>query len=292
MHIYNTMNPFIFALVSYIGWGTGDIFGTAASRKIGGAATTFWTFLIGFVLFSLATPFMYSSLSGMTWPLFILNVVLGFLTVSGNVALNEAFMRSNASVVGTISASFAAIVVLFSVLFLGETVSPAQVVATVVIFSGVILCTLDVKELQTGTSKIDTGILLALYAAVSFATFFVFIKPVVHAVGWFWPNYISFFWFPCIYFYMRYRRIPLVGIKDMKTAAWILLSTALLRTADVVFNISVSLGLTTFVAPIAGSYPTLFVVLAFLVFRDQIKRQQVLGIICSLVGIVILSFTS
>ena len=61
------MQPIIFALVSYIGWGVGDIFGTIAARKLGAYSTTIWSYLSRVLIFSpyilFALPFL--SKSGM-----------------------------------------------------------------------------------------------------------------------------------------------------------------------------------------------------------------------------------
>ena len=72
----------------------------------------------------------------------------------------------------------------------------------------------------------------------------------------------------------------------------LILSTIFVRIAELSFNFAISKGLTTIVAPIAGANPTLFVILAFLFFKDPISRQQILGIITTLIGIVLLSVFS
>lgn len=46
------------------------------------------------------------------------------------------------------------------------------------------------------------------------------------------------------------------------------------------------------IVPIAGSSPTLFALLAFFVFKESITKQQILGIVTTLVGIVFLSIFS
>lgn len=58
------------------------------------------------------------------------------------------------------------------------------------------------------------------------------------------------------------------------------------------YNFAISIGQVALIAPIAGSSSTLFVVLAFLVFKDPIRRQQIVGIITTLIGIVLLSVFS
>lgn len=80
---------------------------------------------------------------------------------------------------------------------------------------------------------------------------------------------------------------------NYRNAFWpIIISTLLLRFGDFAYNIGISRGLTAIVVPIAGAYPTLFAVLGFLVFKDPIKRQQILGIVITLIGIVTLSMLS
>ena len=58
------------------------------------------------------------------------------------------------------------------------------------------------------------------------------------------------------------------------------------------FNAALQLGNAAIVAPIAGSYPVLFVLLASIFFKDRISASQKLGIIFGLMGIVGLSIVS
>lgn len=64
------------------------------------------------------------------------------------------------------------------------------------------------------------------------------------------------------------------------------------KLAEGSFYFAISHAQAAIIAPIAGSYPTLFAVLAFLFFKDPITRQQIVGIITTLIGIVLLSVFS
>lgn len=282
----------LFAIVSYFGWGTGDIFGTVATRKIGAYSTTLWVFLFGAVIFSFYIPFALNDFRLYTLSLFLLNALLGFFFIGGNLAFNEALRISNASLVGTIAASFAALTVILSVVFLGDKITFLQAGVILLIFFGLALSTLNFRELKNGKAFSDKGILLALVAMVSWAIYFTFVKTLVNEVGWFWPNYISFLLFPLFFLYMKIRKIRLERPTYNKALLPLLASTFLLRSGDFSFNLAISQGLTSIVAPIAGSYPTLFVILAFLIFKDPITRQQVIGITTTLIGIVLLSIFS
>ena len=72
----------------------------------------------------------------------------------------------------------------------------------------------------------------------------------------------------------------------------LIINSAMVGSGSLSFNYAISKGLVAIVAPIAGSYPTLFALLAFLVFKDSITRQQIFGIGVTLMGIVLLSFFS
>ncbi len=285
------MPAFLFAFLSYIGWGTGDIFGAIASRKIGAYAATFWIFAIGILLFSLYIPFALNDLQALTLPIFLLNLTLGFLYISGNVALNEALVRSNPSLVLTISGSFGTLVVVLSLLFLDERISIAQALIIAVIFLGVFLCTFDFRILKK-KQKFDAGVLFALYSMTSFALYFTFIKQIIHQIGWFWPNFISMLWTPMIFFYMRWKHMKVKNPIASKSLFPIAASAFLLRAGDFAFNLGISLGYTVLVAPIAGAYPTLSAIIAYKVFKDPITKQQIIGIIITLCGIVLLSLLS
>ena len=60
------MSAIFYGLISYVGWGTGDIFGTFATRKVGPYVTTFWAFAFGALLGSFYIPFAQSDLGSIT----------------------------------------------------------------------------------------------------------------------------------------------------------------------------------------------------------------------------------
>jgi len=91
---------------------------------------------------------------------------------------------------------------------------------------------------------------------------------------------------------MRIRKIGLKKPTYERALLPLIMAAVILGIGDFSFNFAISKGLTAIVAPIAGSYPTLFVVLSFLIFKDPIRKQQIFGIILTVIGIVLLSFLS
>ncbi|HYD35081.1 MAG TPA: EamA family transporter [Vitreimonas sp.] len=96
-----------------------------------------------------------------------------------------------------------------------------------------------------------------------------------------------------IWVYIKAKGLELryPNVKD-KTVFYVALSALLVRVAEVAYTLGIATGQTAIVAPIGGSYPTLFVVLAFLIFKDRLTRQQLAGIMVTLMGVVGLASTA
>jgi drug/metabolite transporter (DMT)-like permease len=285
----------ILGLISYFGWGTGDIFGVFSSRKIGAYRTTAYVYIFGFLLSSLYIPFAWSELGKITIGLAVINFLIGTAYLGGNLLLNEGFKRSNASLVGIIVSSFPALVLLLSTLIFKDPISIRQVFSVIVIFVGVFLCTVDFNDLKKGDLFKDTGIRFALVAATIFSVYFTFFRIFANQYGWFWANYISFASFPVVLFLGKkmFKYKENITFPKQKTIILATLCSALLlRGGDIALNYGLANGFSSIAAPLAGASPTLFVLLSSLFYKDPITKQQKIGIAVGLVGILFLSFLS
>lgn len=285
--------PIIFALISYIGWGVGDIFGTIASRKTNAYVTAFSKLVLGLTIFSFYIPFAKADFDNISLNILVLLAILSLIGYAGLVSFYQGLKQGNASVVGTIAASFTSVVVLLSVVFLKDVLSVKQLISILVIFTGVLLTSLENKKFIISDFISGKGVVYAFVAMISWGIYFTFIKLAVNKIGWFWPAYITSA-FAILYtaIYLKVKKIKIDYKAARKSALPIILNAALLATAEMSYNFAISKGQTSLVAPIAGAYPTLFVVLAFIVFKDAIKRHQISGIIMTLIGIVLLSIFS
>ena|SRR3989344_6641870 len=138
----------------------------------------------------------------------------------------------------------------------------------------------------------DPGIKLALASMVSWGIFFTFIKIIVNQIGWFWPIYIPFFLFPLYFLMQKKSYLPELKITALPIFVAIGGSALLLRSGDMLVNIGISHSQTAIFAPIAGSYPIIFSILAYFVFKESLPKQQLTGILCTLVGITTLAYFS
>ena len=203
------MQAILFALISYLGWGTGDIFGTIATRKIGGYSTTLYYLVFQLLIFIPLALFFTSDLKNLTFNIILLNLLLGAIGTVGLIAFYQGLKIANASLVGTISSSFAALTVVLSIIFLKESVSLAQAFSIVLIFIGIVISGLDFKELQDKKLVINKGVLLAFVAMITWGIYWAFIKIPVREIGWYWPGIISMSTFPAILLFMKINNLRL-----------------------------------------------------------------------------------
>ena len=286
------MEAIFFAIISYFGWGIGVLLEAVAARKLRPYSLIFWSYVFTVVLLGLYAPFRLGDLKNLTVELLGLILILSFIAFfMGIIFYYEALRIGNRALVGTIASSFPIVAVILSIIFLGERVNTQQAVAIVIIVTGLILSSLNFNALKS-ESIFNKASLLALLTMLAWGIYFAFIKIPVSKVGWFWPTYIYFFTFPLVFLFLKVKKLKLEMPTKNNALKVIIVSVILVRIAELSYNYAITKGLVTVVAPIAGANPTLFVVLAFLFFKDPITKQQMLGIVTTLIGIVLLSIFS
>lgn len=287
------MPAIFFALISFIGWGISDLMVTISARRLNAYSATFWSLVISVLLLSLYAPFVLGSLENLTLNIFILNIFLGFILLGGIIAYREGLIVGSSPLVVTIAASFSAVTTILSIIFFKEQLTIFQGLSIVVIFVGIILSMLDLQDIFKRKFSVDRGLVFAFISMVLWGIYFTFIKIPVSAIGWFWPNYFSFLFFiPFVFWFIKLRKIKLYKPNYNKAFPSLLTSIIFARGAELSFNLGIATGLSSIVAPIAGASPILFIILAFFFLKDPITKQQIAGIITTLIGIVLLSVFS
>lgn len=281
-----------FALLTLIGWAVGDIFVTLASRRVGNIPTVFWGQVFSIILTSIYIPFTGFPVD--FW-MFLFALILGLSLSWGTLFYFQALEVGNAQLAGTIGGSFVLPVVLLSVIFFGEKLSLIQVLGIGLILIGLVLSSFELKQLKNKKLEeifTDKGAKYALLAMIVWGIYYAVIRIPAESIGWFWAFYPANLFFILLFLFGKIKRNSLKVFTDKKTLFSILIFSLLINTAQFSYNLGILSGFTSVVAPIAGSYPVLFVILARLVFREKLSRQQSLGIIFSLLGIVLISLTS
>jgi drug/metabolite transporter (DMT)-like permease len=130
------MNYILAAILTNIGWATGDIFGAKSARKIGGENTAFWVVLLSTVI---VVPLaLLQGWPQLTLEIIFLSLVLAVIIEIAYFCFTKALEIGNPPLVGAITGAFPAIVVVLSVLFFNESLNSQQVLAVALTIFGII----------------------------------------------------------------------------------------------------------------------------------------------------------
>lgn len=286
------MTAIIFALIAAVGWGTADIFGGLVAKKIGGYSSAVVSYILSLLIASLYIPFALNDLTNISQSSVIWLLILTPIGVIPLIALYEGIKVGNASLVGTIGGANGALVVVLSLIFLGERINFLQGVFILVIMLGILFSSLDFKSFKTKYLLSDKGIPYALLAMITWAIWYTFVKLIIDNIGWFWPAYFSWLGFPLVLLYMKAKSIKFIIPKDLKNITFSLVNALLLTIALFAYNYAVVNGQNAIVSPVSSTYPALFAIIAYFAFKDRLSKQQIFGIIITLAGVISLSLVS
>jgi uncharacterized membrane protein len=278
----------VFAIITLVGWAVGDIFGALSSRKIGSISSFFWCNLLALIITSFYIPFAGKVESVM---LLLFAFILGLINAYGTLSYFRAMEKGIASLVGAIGGSSSVITVLFSLIFFGEKITFVQLIGIILAIVGVILVSLDFSALarrKIGEVISDRSVRYALIPFFCWGIYFAFIRIPAETLGWFWAYYpLNFSIFVLLPLGIVKPNLP-TDFADRRNNLYLLLFCLFITAAMFAYNLGILSGYTSIVAPIAGSFPVLFVILARFIFKDRLNRQQMAGIISALAGIVII----
>ncbi|HVA97134.1 MAG TPA: DMT family transporter [Candidatus Acidoferrales bacterium] len=286
------MISIFFALIAFLGWATGDIFSTSASRKMGAYNASFYGYFIAFITAAFFIPIFLNNVNEFSLPMILLTIFLSVIQLIGFYFFNEGLKIGNASLIGTIAGAFTFLVVLLSLVFLGERLVLQQVLSIIVIIAGLFLVSINVRDIRKKVTITNKGILYAFIALVGWGIYYTFIKIPIKEVGFFWPTFLTDFVASLVFFLFGFRQIKKPSTKVQSGFPAVILASIILSIGTFSFNFAIGQGFSSIVAPIAGAYPALFALLAYYVFKDPITNQQKFGMMVTLIGIVFLAYFS
>lgn len=279
------MVAILFALLALVGWGSGDIFGGIVARRIGASSTAFWLYLFGMALCFFYAPFASGGSHALAPSSALLLIALAGLGLVSIVALYEGMRAGNAALAGALAGSYSWLTVVLALLLFGETLSRPEVGALLLTVGGVVLVSVEPHALRTGRLLSDRAVPFGLLSMSALGVYFAVVRVAVRRLGWFWPAFLpAFVALPALYLVMHVRGVPPARPRDKCAVLGAVLNAGCLYGGLFAYNAAVAHGETAVVAPIAGTYPALFVLLAAIVFKNRLSGQQLVGVAAALAG--------
>jgi len=273
-----------------LGWGTADFLAKKAIRKIGDLTALFWVMIFGILPLLIYYLFNFSvvSISLNQW---LWLGLFGLMDGGGYIFFYKALEKGQVSIISPLTASYAAIAVLISVLIFKEQITSIRWVALGLVFVGIMFTSIDFRALkEVGSRKIAKGVPEAMVNIILYGSFY----PV-------WDNFLKTSnWIVMILLlrvivaimvglFVRYRKV-VVKVKGSKMILWLLVIGGLEGLAY--FSTTWGLEITSFtsvVAVLGAAFSLPTVILARIFLKERVERVQLLGIVGIIGGLVLIA---
>ena len=282
----------IAGIMSMFCWGIGDFLGAISSRKIGFVLTLFWMQIMSLSIFTI-----YFLIKLTTFKLELIFSYLPVLTLIAfcqfiaYLSFYKGLSKSNVSLVSPIGATYSLVIVVLSTLIYKEVLNNGQILAIFLILTGIILTSVNLPVIfKFKKLTIFSGVKEGLVAMLGWGISLFLIVPVSQSLGWFLPAYIFkliFLSFLLIYMLVKKQKID----KQKLKSNWLIL--IIIGIFDMVAFFSYSFGVmseyASIVAPVAGAYSMITVVLGLVFLKEKLVFNQVVGILGIISGLVLIS---
>jgi drug/metabolite transporter (DMT)-like permease len=274
-----------------LGWGVSDFFASQSSDKVGHFKTVFYSQITGVLVILIAAICLSTSFN---MPLSLLPVLLvcGVSYAFGYILFYKGFELGNISVVSAVITLQTVFIIAISYFLSGQRLTPLQVPGILMAIVGVLLVSVNINDVKSAGPSISKGVKETLLAALLFGVlYWPTNEYIVERIDWIaatlYIKIIAIITLIVIAIVSREKiRIP-KNLMHSRMYTIIALTGALEAVGVLSIGLGGAYGDYIIVAPIAGSLTIVTVSLAVIFLKEKISKQQGLGIVLTVLGILI-----
>lgn len=275
-----------------LGWGSADFLAALASRKLGNVLALFWMQVVGLSIALLYFVIHFSSLYINKTPQFgTVLLVVALLQTIAYLAFYKGLEKGQVSLVSPIGACWAMVTAILSVVFYNEQLKSNQIAAIVLIITGILLASVNLRELLS-VKKVTIllpGVKEGLTAMFGWGISLFLIVPSTKALGWFLPIFVSrLFALVVLTTFMLYTKYTFKVKLQLSTLILLLPIGFLDIGAFFTYSFGVSGAYASVVASIASAFTMVTVLLAKIFLKEKIVLNQAVGIVGIIIGLVLI----
>ncbi|MCH8109541.1 MAG: DMT family transporter [Chloroflexi bacterium] len=279
----------VFGLLAAFGWGVSDFVAALIAKRVGILRTAFGVHLSSVsvtTIYLLLAPSL-SLVSATQWVVLAGVATLGFVTY---LCFYKALQLGPIAIVSPIVGAYAMIVILLAVVVTGERLSGIQIIAVSASIGGVVLTSLNLRNLKNRQRLIGKGALYGLVAMVGLGLSQYSIGILSRDMGWFLPIYVSrLFTFAMLApVSLIWRQLPWQRLTVLLGVG--VAFAGITETAGLfAFSRGTEIGVISIVAAASTIYPILPVLGGLLIFRERLSPNQWAGLVIAMAGLLILA---
>lgn len=286
-----TILSILSGIVGMFGWGIYDFLGGVFAKQIGPFKSIFWSQLAGLVsTFLLALVF--TTNFKIPFLVIVLFPIAAMVYSAGYLFFFKGFELGNLSIVAATMNLWAVFTMLFAFIFMGQRLSAIQTSGVLMIISGVILASVNWKDIGNHKFQFSSGVKEAVLGAFFFGIFWNISEIISEEVGWLWTTLLvklGIVVFLLVFAFLGKREIALT-----KTAASIKYTVIFMGMIEAgavaVVNFGLTIGDAILITPIASALSIVTITLAVVFLKDKVTKLQGLGIVTAIIGIIVTAF--
>lgn len=281
----------MFGVIAAVSWGIADFLAAVISKRLGILGTVFGVHVASVAATTIYLVFVLDPTMPSLGQLAAL-FGISLLAVVTYLAFYRSLQIGPVAVISPIVSTYAVVVILLAVLFLGERLSAFQTIGVVGTIVGIVVASMNPRTLRRKETLIGAGVLLGILATLGLGLWQFAIGVLSREIGWFLPIYIS-------------RVVTLAYITPIVAARhswpWRQASVLLLIGVSVVglvetvglfaFARGSEIGIISIVAAASITYPVIPVLGGLAIFRERLSLLQWSGLLIALVGLLVLTLT-
>ena len=279
----------ILGLGAALCWGFTDFFVAVVSRRLGPIKVlcimTTGALVLYLGVYAVFRPNI--DYSPFDWMLMVATALVATATY---VAFYKGLELGPVAIVAPIVAAYAAVVVLLSVVVLGERLTRLQAVGAVAALVGVILASADLRALPAHGKRLGLGVVLGIFALFGFGTSTFIGGHLAQKYEFIGPALIARVLLTVLIFSVggATKQLPMKKV-GRRMWVWVLLLGAMESAGYLAFAKGAEIGLISVVAIATATYPIIPLILGVTVFKERVAPNQWIGIAAVLVGVGLLS---
>jgi drug/metabolite transporter (DMT)-like permease len=278
-----------FGLLSMLAYGIIDYMGSILTKKDNAVRITFWYFLLSSILLIVIGLLFFKP---PTISLFhvLAFTILSIISVFAFLAFYKALRIGKVAVVVPIANTYSIIIVLIGILFLNENITLFLGIGIILTILGTVLTSFKLKDIMNlNLKKAAPGVKYAIITMLGWGILYASVGIISKQLGWFWPILILTVGSTIVLFiYSSINKIKAsFPTKLTNLMFWyVLIGTA----AFLFYSVGTSRGQISLVGPIAAAAPFVTVILARTLTKEKIDANQIVGIACIIMGLVIIAY--
>ena len=282
----------LYGLIAMTFWGTALFLAALASRKFGNVLTLFWMQLFGFLIAAIYFIFNFQSFNFEPIYKFLpVLLLIAVLQVIAYLAFYKGLEKGQVSLVSPIGSSWGVITAILGVIFYKESLGWLQFLAIILIVAGGVLISLNLSDLiKSKKINLLLGVKEGIISMLGWGVSLFLLVPATKELGWFLPAFIfRLFLLITLGLFILFSQKSFVS-KTVKIPLKLLIPIGIFDVgAFFAYSLGVSGSFASIVAPIGGANTVVTILLASLVLKEKMTRNQIIGIIGVVAGLVLIA---